>query len=60
VSARSLVVVKDPTVRRGAVAKTADAAVLVVGNRQARGFESTWHPDHFRGIPTYEENTPDT
>ena len=52
----SLVVVKDPALRRRAVAETADAAVLVVGNRQASRFESTWHPDHFRGVPTYDEH----
>ena len=56
----SLVVVKDPTLRRGAVAESDDAAVLVIGNRQASHFESTWHPDHFRGVPTYEESKPGT
>ena len=34
----SLVVVKDPGVRRAAVAETPDAAVLAVGNRQAERF----------------------
>jgi hypothetical protein len=47
-------VVKDPGVRRGAVAETADAAVLVVGNRRAERFESTWQPEHFAGVPTYD------
>ena len=54
----SLVVVKDPTVRRGAVAETADAAVLAVGNREAGQFETTWQPEHFHGIPTYDEDNP--
>jgi quercetin dioxygenase-like cupin family protein len=51
----SLVMVKDPGVRRGAVAETADAAVLVVGNRRAERFESTWQPEHFAGVPTYDD-----
>ena len=50
----SLVVVKDPGVRRAAVAETADAAVLAVGNTQAERFESTWQPEHFAGVPTYD------
>jgi uncharacterized cupin superfamily protein len=50
----SLVVVKDPAVRRGAVAETAGAAVLAVGNREAKRFESTWNPEHWRGVPTYD------
>jgi quercetin dioxygenase-like cupin family protein len=51
----SLVVVKDPSVRRAAVAETADAAVLVVGNRPTERFESTWRPEHFAKVPTYDE-----
>jgi quercetin dioxygenase-like cupin family protein len=51
----SVVVVKDPAVRRGAVAESADAVVLAVGNRQADRFESTWQPDHFVGLPTYDD-----
>lgn len=51
----SLVVVRDPTVRRGAVAETADGAVLAVGNREADRFETTWQPEHFRGAPTYDD-----
>lgn len=54
----SLVVVKDPTVRRGAVAETADAVVLAVGNREAGRFETTWQPEHFRGVPTYDDDNP--
>ena len=50
-----LVVVKDPTVSRGAVAETANAAVLAVGNRQADRFETTWRPEHFDGVPTYDD-----
>ena len=54
----SLVVVKDPTVNRGAVAETAGATVLAVGNREAERFETTWQPEHFRGVPTYDEDNP--
>ena len=56
----ALVAVKDPAIRRGAVAETADAAVLAVGNRQAQRFESTWEPGHFAGVPTYDQQHPDT
>src|SRR5437763_14342087 len=52
----TLIVVKDPGVRRGATAETADAAVLAVGNRQAERFESTWQAHHFAGVPTYDES----
>jgi quercetin dioxygenase-like cupin family protein len=50
----ALVVVKDPAVRRGATAKTADAVVLAVGNREAERFESTWEAHHFDGVPTHD------
>jgi hypothetical protein len=50
----TLVVVKDPEVRRSAAAASADAAVLAVGNREAERFESTWQPEHFDGVPTYD------
>ena len=53
----SLVVVKDPAVRRGATAETADAAVLAVGNRKAEHFETTWQPHHFEGVPTFDSPT---
>jgi len=48
----SLVAVMDPRVRRRAVALTADAVVLAVGNRAADRFETTWNPAHFEGVPT--------
>jgi hypothetical protein len=50
----TLVVICDPAVRRRGVAETADASVLVIGNRQAEQFESTWDPQHFDGVPTYD------
>jgi hypothetical protein len=40
----------------GAVAETADATVLAVGNREADRFETTWQPEHFRGVPAYDDN----
>jgi len=52
-----LVVVPDPSVRRAARAETPGAAVLAVGNRQAQRFQSTWNPEHFRGVPTYDERS---
>ena len=50
----ALVVIPDPTVRRGAVGETAGATVLAVGNRRADRFESTWNPEHFEGVPTHD------
>jgi quercetin dioxygenase-like cupin family protein len=51
----ALVVIPDPSVRRGAVAETAGASVLAVGNRRAERFESTWRQEHFAGVPTHDE-----
>jgi mannose-6-phosphate isomerase-like protein (cupin superfamily) len=50
----SVVVVKDPAVRRRGVAK-GPAAVLAVGAPRRERFESTWRPDHFEGVPGYDE-----
>jgi len=50
-----VVAVRDPTVRRRAISKTVDAAVLAVGARQAERFESTWRPEHFEGVPVFDE-----
>jgi hypothetical protein len=50
-----LVVVPDPSVRRAATAETPGATVLAIGNRQAERFQSTWNPEHFQGVPTYDE-----
>jgi uncharacterized cupin superfamily protein len=52
----ALVAIPDPTVRRAAVAERAGASVLAVGNRRAERFESTWQPNHFAGVPTYDEH----
>ena len=48
----TLVVIKDPTVRRSASSASANVAVLVVGNRQGKRFESTWNAKHWLGVPT--------
>jgi mannose-6-phosphate isomerase-like protein (cupin superfamily) len=50
----TLIAVKDPTLRRWAVAESTDAAVLAVGGRPKEGFRSTWEPEHFEGVPTAE------
>jgi len=55
----SLVVIADPAVRRAATAETVDAAVLAIGNRRDGRFQSTWNPEHFRGVPTYREQRAD-
>jgi hypothetical protein len=49
-----LVVVKNPAVRRRGVAK-GPAVVLALGAPRRERFESTWRPDHFAGVPTYDE-----
>jgi quercetin dioxygenase-like cupin family protein len=51
----AVVAIPDPAVRRAAVAETAGASVLAVGNRRAERFESTWRQDHFAGVPTYDQ-----
>ena len=50
----SLVVIKDPAVRRSGIART-PAAVLAVGAPRRERFDSTWRADHFAGVPTYDE-----
>jgi hypothetical protein len=44
------VAVTDPSVLRSAIALAPATQLLVVG-AAASGFASTWHPDHFEGIP---------
>ncbi len=51
----SVVVVRDPTVRRQAVTETDDAAVLAVGNHKADSFRSGWAPKYFRGVATHDD-----
>jgi len=53
-SAGTVIAIGDPSVRRAAIASSAGAAVLAVGNRAAERFESTWLPHHFDGIPTVD------
>ena len=54
-SAGTVVAIPDPSVRRAAIAVSAGAAVLAVGNRAAERFESTWQPGHFEGVPTVDD-----
>jgi hypothetical protein len=46
-----VVAVRDPGVRRSAVALEADTTLLVLGGRPSDAFESTWRPSHFEGVP---------
>jgi len=46
-----IVAVRDPGVRRSAVALEADTTLLVAGGRPTDVFESTWEPSHFEGVP---------
>jgi len=50
-----VVVIGDPAVRRSATAQTPDAVVFAVGARQAERFESTWRPEHFEGVPVFDD-----
>lgn len=47
----SVVVVRDPSVRRRAVASTAGTIVLAIGGRPADTFTSTWRPEWFADVP---------
>lgn len=51
VSSVGIVAVPDSTVRRSAVAHEAGTTVVVVGGRHAEGFDSSWQPHHFEGVP---------
>lgn len=46
-----VVAVREPRVVRGAVALEAETTLLVLGGRPNDGFESTWLPSHFEGVP---------
>lgn len=50
-----VVAVRDPPVRRAAVAESGRAAVLAIGNRPAETFASTWDAGHFDGVPTVDD-----
>jgi hypothetical protein len=45
----TVVAVRDPALERSAVARSAGAALLVVGAAPG-AFASTWQADHFRGL----------
>jgi hypothetical protein len=46
-----VVAVRDPGVKRSAVALEPGTTVLVLGGRPRDDFESTWLPSHFEGVP---------
>lgn len=51
----AVVAIRDWNVRRSAVAVTAGASVIAVGNAAGERFESTWRPEHFAGVPTVDD-----
>ena len=54
VGAGTVVVVREPAVRRQAVAREPGTTVIAVGGRPDPGFVSSWQPHHFEGIPRAE------
>jgi hypothetical protein len=50
-AAMFVVAVRDPSVRRRAIALEAGATLIVVGGRPADTFESMWLASHFEGVP---------
>ena len=46
----AVVAITDPSVRRRALARSAGAALLVIGVRPG-SFESTWRAEHFENTP---------
>jgi hypothetical protein len=52
------VAVVEPSVRRSAVARSADAALLAVGARPGC-FATTWRESHFSGVPRVPPGAPD-
>ncbi|MBD0329643.1 MAG: AraC family ligand binding domain-containing protein [Thermoleophilia bacterium] len=53
--AGTVVVVRDPTVVREAVALDAGTTLLAVGGRPDAAFRSSWRPHHFRDVPRVDE-----
>ncbi len=54
--APAVVAITDPTIRRSAVATTADAIVLAAGRTPRGVFESTWDPRHTRDVPRHSNS----
>jgi hypothetical protein len=50
VPAGSVVVLRDPSVRRSATALTPGTTVLAIGAQARDSFDSTWNSSHFEGI----------
>jgi hypothetical protein len=51
----ALVSVRDPALRRSAVAVSPDAAVLAIGDVPRERFATTWNAEHFEGVPTVDD-----
>jgi hypothetical protein len=49
--ALTVVAVPDPTVVRGATAKTAGTTVIAIGDEARDAFRSSWQPKWFEGAP---------
>lgn len=49
--AGTVVAVRDPRVRRRAVAREAGTILLALGAPARPSFESTWRASHFEGVP---------
>jgi quercetin dioxygenase-like cupin family protein len=54
VPAVGVVAVPDPTVVRGAVAKTAGTTVVAIGGESKDRFETSWQPKWFENVPQVE------
>ena len=50
-AALSVVAVRDPAVRRAAVAASPGATLLALGGAPREHFRSTWRPEHFESVP---------
>jgi hypothetical protein len=50
-AAVSVVAVRDPAVRRSAVALEAGTTVLAIGGKRDPTFRSSWQAHHFEGVP---------
>jgi uncharacterized cupin superfamily protein len=51
----TVVAITEPSLHRTGIASTDGTAVLAVGNRATKRFESTWQPHHFEGVPTVDD-----
>ena len=54
VGSGDVVAVRDPQVRRQAIALEPGTTLLAVGARPDENFRSSWQPHHFDGVPRAE------